>query len=607
VLKLQSRKDEALEWYKKALVFDPRNREAARELADNGIDHVTILRTPCSSHKRYSSDRRQAVDQAEFWIDVTVAWRAAQADGIQDRADLWLVELAIMLRDTDSSVLFCALDDGKRSYAALTDEAVEWLRARVSGVPISHRRGGLQPLPGTNSVFLITGGPGKTGQEEWVAALRELRARRRLAVAGAVLSLAPLCRRELFEPAEGEAACTSLLELFREAAILVVTSTEEARQAKAISRSLEYDIPTIVHAHAFASNGPSRFSPPRSPGTSAFAVLAPWDKAEFDAVLSAWTKCETGSVLLVISATSSPESLTSLNSLLLSRGLSSTSFEVLPPTVDAVRNRLTDCRSLLVPDSRPDGVLWIQDALDLSVPVVSALSSRTMEWFEGAIEDYCDFSDVTQLATRWLNVRLNTNEPHLHRPTAPSLTKTLIKDFRAQMPPELVFGAAPIDIGCFYSFCGNPHTDGSARDGHRYVAGASWSSNGALGVSLAEKCQLRMLVREGFYDRFTYRCLVSGHPGEALLLSTSGTHGERVDEVTWEIPGEGWGWATGHFDCGEDGSVTITISRASQVATESPTGVIVSGFFLYPSAIDRHWFEFLDDVSRGLISLPSVH
>jgi hypothetical protein len=604
VLKLQSRKDEALEWYKKALLFNPRNREAARELADFGVDPVAVLHGRYSRHENVPHEWRKAAERAQIWIDVTGAWRAARNDGIRDRGDLWLLEMAIMLRDAGSKVLVCALDDVSNSYAALSKEAVEWLTAMAGGSTTLGRPDGLRPLPEAEGVFFMSGGSNRIGHHEWVTAVRELRARYRLTVAGVALSLAPLCRSELIEPFEAKSSGASLLGLVREAAVLIVSSSEEARRARVIANSLGFEIGTINFAHAF----PPKISTSSgsSPGElGVYAVLAPQDQVEFDAVLGAWEKRERDSVLWVVSVDSCQKSLARLNSLILSRGLSPSSFEIVPPSVNVVRSRLVDCQSLLVPASRPDGVLWIQDALDLHVSVVSALSPRVMEWFGGYVEEYCDFSDVTELATRWLNRRSSTDHSRLHRQPARSLTKEAVMEvFRVCSPPEFFFGASPIDIGCFYSFIERPRTDGFTRDGYRFVAG-SGTSNGVPGVRFVEKCQLRMLIREGFYDRFTYRCLLAGRPGDALSLSMSGPDNGCVEDLNWEIPQEGWGWATGNFSWGEDGVATLTISNlTSQVATEAAAGAVLGGIFLHPSAIDRDWFEFLDRLSRDLIPLP---
>lgn len=608
VLKLQGRGPEALNWYKNALIFEPRNREAARELRDLGVDADTVL-AAATRAASLEHPWGQCGNDAAVLIDVTTAWDATTAGDPMEWDVVWLFRIGLAFQKANSDVRFCVRKNEEASYAILSDDALRWLgdavlcNAKAAAPPAP-----LHPLPDIEKVLLLTLPPFGAEVSRWVASIQDLRLQCQLAIVAVLPTLHFLRCSHLYRTSERNLTRERSLWLLEQASVVLTTSDDDAHCVRALCRNFGHERRLIMLNRPRRTASARTASGSDSPGLR-FAVLAPRSKSELDSVLRAWHSAPAGKTLSLVATNSASDSINDLRQSVLDAGIASTAFEIVPPDSKAVKGLLRDSRSLLVPDSRPDGLLWIEEALDLGVPSIAGQSSLIFRWFMGDVEDYCDFKDVDQLVARWISRPLGGHpKARLELPSIQGTESTdIIESLRGLALPEFAVRAPAINIATFYSFArGAEPRSAIGGNGQRLLAGTNWQPPSPYGVAAEGAGRLRFFIHEIFYDRLRFACLVAGSPNASVDVSSYPINQKCMTAWSWRVPKEGWGWLSGEFaGRGESG---IEIRIAVQPATSQTEGdelpIIVGGLFVYPATVDRYWFEFLDQASRDLLAFP---
>jgi hypothetical protein len=603
VLKVQGRQTEAIDWYRNSLLFDPQNREAARELQDVGIDPSQFLHSSVASTRRHKLDTSYG---ASILIEITAAWYAAQTDTTCARESLWLLDFALTLRKFEPHVLFCVFRKDDLTVSAVTDDGVEWLRQVAEGLEVPPPpESSLRSLTSRSKAFLFGIAPPSRDLERWMAGLRSLREQQDVAFV-CVVPMIEFANDSEFDGADGRASTLCDHQAFREASIVLATSAEDAERGAAICRRSGREASKILLPPGLWAAKPITKAAPATPEAIVFGVLAPRRRRELLAIRDAWKGAPTASKLALIASDQNTETLAKLESIALDVGFAPADFETVPGDVASVRHLLRRCRSLLVPDSRPDGVFWVEDALALSVPVVAGLSPRLFRRFGGSVSDYCDLTDSDQLAARWIQGPIQISNTTMHIAIdKPREIHMLFEALRQTTIPEIAIGAPIIDIGVFYTFSvSSPESSERIRDGRHLLAGCNWTYASAIGTPFQHSGVFRFGLLETFYDHFRFSCLIYADPQSIIDASAETSNGEVIFQIQWTVGSAGWGWLSGDFTQSAPAGVTVRLKMAENKDPSAQVPVAtVGGVFVYPATADRYWFEFLDLLSSKGISL----
>jgi tetratricopeptide (TPR) repeat protein len=627
--KIQGRVKEARQWYRKALELDPRNYHASEELVGLGEEWEQIAQLVAGKPKLQPALRKRSVVVA---ADVTEAWECACRSAQLDRGGVWFLELARAIAGAHPRLALTVRSGEGQGLSVLSEKAVSWLVGLAGSVPEKQCRPD-EALRGELSfehlVLLAMQVCGVDGQAAR-AVYRRLRGGKLVTVMAAFPPISELAS----PPSARSSLHDSAAALLEQATLAVTTSDRDAEMLRFVARRVGggTEIAVLAGERGAGQREKEKHLPASDAGAPETATTAPScrvfvpsaDFVVFQQVIDAWTEqAGPGGRLRVLVEQPSQEERELIG--VLSRQYD-VDFAACDPT--AVRALLAAADSVLVADVRGPSLLWIQDALELGVRVVAGVSPAIYKCWGAAISDYCNLADRKEIARRWLATRSHgTGRPA--RRASPSGSFPWVGDARrlfARLVEETTNGGrgvAGVEIAIFYAFSDRLSRDSpgdllkssSHACGNHLLTGAGWHGASLHIGSLEAPALVEFFARDQVAPELCFACPVAAVPGAGVTVRAEEVDGSLLSETRWTAPASGRGWIVGRYPTrAAEGTVTaVRLGFALTPPAETQEGedsiaapLVVGGLFIFPSDLDRYWYQFLETQSDGLLPAPVV-
>lgn len=620
VLKLQRKIEDAESWYAKSLSLDPSNRNAITELVALGWTAERIHKTAPPARKVLTTVA-QLGSEPEVAFDVSRPWKALVRGRAMDRALVWILQVTTNYVEKHGGVLCVEVPDSEE-LRVLGKLEIESIRTYISGeVPHFESGTSIELLSASNgpiclcTFILECDQPGNV----WPTFNSSLADRWCSVVSILVPWDVRLELTLLSDSSWGRWQRAIPILRYASAAIVFCADDEQALQCLRDASDLHVvsgaTIGSTVVGASQAEQGMRVATADLRANYGRSLCIVSSNPNETATILRAWERF------------AAPRD----NLVLVGIGLSHSAFEedevsrlerkqlsveFLNPDWSLVRSQMLDVDTVVVSPQRPDAQLWIGDALAAGRRVLAPLTTEIYTYWKSRISYYSIPIDEELLAQDWRDLLLRTPGTS---PLPGSNGNNVVgeyqleKSLRLLLPRVTYSRGSPstyVKIGTYYTFH-SESVDDETRcigDGRRLCAAASWGESHSNGLMMRSEIAALMLnIEDQLFGMFRLACLVETNGLGTLAINVEQAktvYGST--KVEFNEPCRRWVQLDWERKSAPTQSTHIVTFQIPGKESAESTSFTLKGLILYPLAEDHLWYEFLDRVSRSIISLGSL-